>query len=111
MRGRELDVAIRAEHEQPHVGDLPRDEAEEPERRQLGHLEIVEHHHQRATLGRGPEEGAGRVEELEAGRIGLDGLGGQLGEEIPNLGQDVRDVGRPGRELAAGDVCIGLAQV
>ena len=77
-----VDVAVRADDEDPAAGDPSRDESKQEQRRLVGDVKVVEHEHER-TGGRSvPEEVANRIEEPEARPLDLQRWLRQIGEEL-----------------------------
>src|SRR5687767_670848 len=62
----DVDVAIRAYDEDARSRELTRQELEQPERRLVGPVEVVEKEKKRLRRRRSPERRNDRVEELEA---------------------------------------------
>jgi len=92
MVGWQLRVASGADDEQPRRPHLPRDEAQQQERRRVGPVHIVEYedhglmHRRAAQEGRdGIEEAEARVRRPQGGRLR------QLGESLAQVGNHLRD--------------------
>ncbi len=105
---RRVDVAVGAEDQHRSGADRPRHEAQQEQRRGVGGVEVVEHDHDRAARRDVPEQGAGRLEQPEAGPLGVGCRGRrEVGDEPAELGQDLGELpgaraerrGRQGRRV------------
>src|SRR5207248_7617418 len=92
---RRIDVAIRAEHEQPAVCQFAGEELQEEQRRLVGGVEVVEDEDNRSGSRRAREKGCSGPEEEEARvlRVQRRWLA-EIGEECAELGQQLAEVGR-----------------
>ena len=61
----EIDVAMRADDQDPLVGDRVRDEREREQRRLVGGMQVVEHDHQRRALRSRAQQRQQRVVEVK----------------------------------------------
>ena len=98
----QLDVAIGRDHEQPRRPELAGEELEQQERRLVRPVQIVEHQDQ----GRAPrgvaQEADHRVEEAKARLLRIEARRlGQVGEDLPDLGDHARDLGAAEPEVLA----------
>ena len=81
VRGRELGVAVGADHQQPGGGRVGHHVAEQLEAGLVGPVQVVEEHHDRVLGARRIEEGhGGGVEEVALG-VGVGALGGRQAPE------------------------------
>ena len=87
VRERRIDVAIRADDQQPALAELTSHEPQQQQRGLVRGVEVVEHHHQRLRGRHALQEGGERIEQAEARSLGLDRRRRrQIGEPVPQLG-------------------------
>jgi hypothetical protein len=106
LAGRLVELAPGADHQDPRGREAAGEEAEQPQRGEVGPLQVVEDHHQRPLLGGRQQHRAELVEQPEPGRLlrlgggGRRGRGGQLGQQPGRRGEGG---GAPPQPLVAGD--------
>ena len=112
MLARQLGRPIGAEQQQPAVGDLGCEEFEQAQRRRIGPMQVVQHHHGGPAAAQAGEQLADRFEHAESG------LGGvrqahrrlQVRHKIADFRHDVGDVARTVADIVQQRACIGGAQ-
>ena len=71
MVGRQLDITVCPDDENRAVADLAGKEPKQQDRSRVGRLEIIEDDDERSIATDVPQEGRGRIEQLEASRFGF----------------------------------------
>ena len=93
VSGGQLTLPVDGQHHDSGVGQVHRHEPEQQQRWLVGGVEIVEDQDDGTVAGGVPQQSRERVEQLEAGAIRvIVGELRQLGEDIADLRQDLRDV-------------------
>ena len=93
VSGGQLTLAIDGQHHDAGVGQVHGHEPEQQQRRLVGGVEVVEDQDDGTVARRVPQQARERVEQLEAGAIGVVVLqAGQLGEDVADLRQDLREM-------------------
>jgi hypothetical protein len=91
-----LVFAIRPHEDDIHLRKLAREEVEHEQGRFVRCVEVLEHEQDRLLLRRATHELGDRVEEPEARAVRIEGTrSGQIGVEVGELGQELREVGGP----------------
>ena len=95
-----LEVAVRPDHEEAGGLHRARQELEQQQRRRVRRMQVVEDEHEGLAAGGVLEEGRDAVEEAEAGLLGVERRWRwQVRQALAHLGDDLRDVRRPGAHL------------
>jgi hypothetical protein len=110
---RKLDVAIRADQEQPHVGQLSGDVLEEEQRALVGGVKVLQNDNKWPRAARVLTETGDRIEEAKAGlrRVRKHYRGVELRQEQANVWNDRGDFRGTGSELCSQLIARTLAEV
>ena len=101
-----------ADDEHRQAAQLAREELQQQERGLVAGMQIFEDEHERLVLGGVAQEGRRRVEELEAGLVGLDRRGRSIRVQAgTDLGNDLGDVGGTGAELLGELLGLEVAEI
>jgi hypothetical protein len=107
-----VDVPVGADHEQPSVGERPREELQKQKGRRVRRVEVIENEHDRLGQRCGAEERAGRLEQAEAGTFRVsEGRNWKLAVELGQLGKDLHEVRGSAAELAAEQLGIAISHI
>ena len=93
--GRQCDIAVRAQNQQPRIPHLAREKLQEQEGGGVSGVEIFQHNNQRLTCRSAQQERRDRVEQLEPRRVGVDvRRRRKVSKRAADLGQQLSDVHR-----------------
>ena len=110
--GRRVHVAAGADDHHPALGELAGDELQQQQRRLVRGVQVVEHEHERLHDRDPLQERRHGVEQAEARALGAGrGVRREVGEHVPQLRQQLGDVGCAQPELPAQRRGLGLAHV
>jgi hypothetical protein len=99
-----LHVPVGADDQQARVGQLRGHEAEQQQAGPVGPVQVVEDHDQAAVRRRRPQAGPGHLGVQLGGRPRRPLQGGQLGQELAELGHLAAELGRDLLRRAAGGI-------